>query len=45
MDGLFCANNDWKRLNIFAERSILDVWQGFEYAYDVNKLGTHSDIN
>ena len=23
--------NDWKALNIFAKRSILDVWQDSEY--------------
>ena len=23
--------NSWKPLTVFAKRSILDVWQGFEY--------------
>ena len=30
-DEAFCENNDIKLLTIFAKRSILDVWQGFEY--------------
>ena len=33
VDSFLKIVNGWKPFTIFVKRSILDVWQGFEYAY------------
>ena len=35
MEGFGKIVNGWKPLTIFVKRSILNVWQGFEYASEL----------
>ena len=44
MERLAKTGSGLKPLSIFGEGSILDVWQGTEYAYEVPFLGFNNEI-